>query len=739
MSRNALLFSFPPQIERIWPSTLKESYNEKMEEEQSITNELSELFNNILDNYIEDNKHINRHEAELTIKRNLELLEKQKSDESSIPPTYKKYLELKKRQLSIVSIEGEDIDYKTAKENMIKSLRDHPTYLTFGNKQPFDLEMLSPKYVELFKNIQSSPGLVLCYSQFKSVEGITIFSEVLKKNGYKDYVVKDDDEEISFKEGDMVRLKIQEDIFITCRIGAIKEGKYYIFNKYEIEENIRKTCNRNKIDNYLEVINRFESKFIVEEIKEYNKNYDYLGEFRGTYYLKIDEALIQDDIFHATYCTWTRELGNNLLYAFNKVTNRYGQEITLIFISQSGAEGISLKHIRQVNIMEPFWNKIKLDQVIGRARRISSHVSLPINQRNVKVYEYISKFTPKQMTNDWDNDVLVKLHINFKKYNISSFSSEINQKDQNRTSDEHLQKISKDKEDLISSFLKALRNSAIDCGFNYIENTKSLEDIKCINTQNLPPIEGNDKYIYLPGKHGGLNVIQKKSKSENSKELIRYTIDEKTTISTFRLVDTGKTGYYLFDLYEYFGLDIELARGTFKYNCIGSWQKNHLGEATFYLTSDFLEDKAKIERYRQIEKVRVDIETMHPQYKGIPKSNKLIIEWIDLIRCTLKDKQEQDSIPNELVIGMEEAEDKEEDREDEIILTEDDLREEKDYLNSEFKKLFESSIEEFKEVHKDKFNRDKIIKKKLKSIKKKSQEKFKKAQEIIKGVDTLFS
>ena len=69
----------------------------------------------------------------------------------------------------------------------------------------------------------------------------------------------------------------------------------------------------------------------------------------------------------------------------------YGQQCVLLLATQSGAEGISLKCVRQVHIMEPYLNNVRIEQVIGRARRIASHVKLPKDQRNVTVFKYIIK------------------------------------------------------------------------------------------------------------------------------------------------------------------------------------------------------------------------------------------------------------------------------------------------------------------------------------------------------------
>ena len=85
--------------------------------------------------------------------------------------------------------------------------------------------------------------------------------------------------------------------------------------------------------------------------------------------------------------------------SFNHKENIYGEYIQLILISSSGAEGISLFGVRQVHIMEPFWNYIRVDQVFGRAIRMRSHLDLPEDQRNVEQYLYLS-FLPSGDTFD---------------------------------------------------------------------------------------------------------------------------------------------------------------------------------------------------------------------------------------------------------------------------------------------------------------------------------------------------
>ena len=61
-----------------------------------------------------------------------------------------------------------------------------------------------------------------------------------------------------------------------------------------------------------------------------------------------------------------------------------------MIISSAGAEGISLTCVRQVHILEPFWNYVRIDQVLGRAIRMKSHEQLPKEERNVEQYLYLS-------------------------------------------------------------------------------------------------------------------------------------------------------------------------------------------------------------------------------------------------------------------------------------------------------------------------------------------------------------
>jgi SNF2 family DNA or RNA helicase len=67
--------------------------------------------------------------------------------------------------------------------------------------------------------------------------------------------------------------------------------------------------------------------------------------------------------------------------------NDPNSNVNVFLLSAAGGEGLDLKEVRDVIIMEPTWNEAKLNQAIGRAVRYKSHARLPINERNVTVYK----------------------------------------------------------------------------------------------------------------------------------------------------------------------------------------------------------------------------------------------------------------------------------------------------------------------------------------------------------------
>jgi superfamily II DNA or RNA helicase len=128
---------------------------------------------------------------------------------------------------------------------------------------------------------------------------------------------------------------------------------------------------------------------------------------------------------------------------FNVKENKDGKVIKIILISPAGSEGISLLNIRQVHVLEPYWNEVRIDQLIGRAIRQCSHADLPMKERYVDIYRYLAI-----------------------------------RKNNKETTDENIQNLANRKNELIESFLTTLKEIAVDCELFKNHNIQNNE-YKC--------------------------------------------------------------------------------------------------------------------------------------------------------------------------------------------------------------------------------------------------------------------
>jgi len=88
--------------------------------------------------------------------------------------------------------------------------------------------------------------------------------------------------------------------------------------------------------------------------------------------------------------------------------------------------------------MEPYWNQMRIEQVIGRGVRRNSHIALPANERNVEIFRYFSVFSKNNMPLSRD-----KL-----------------------TTDEHIEQLSLKKQNVINEVIQIFKECAFDCLLN---------------------------------------------------------------------------------------------------------------------------------------------------------------------------------------------------------------------------------------------------------------------------------
>ena len=120
---------------------------------------------------------------------------------------------------------------------------------------------------------------------------------------------------------------------------------------------------------------------------------------------------------------------------FNSPENKHGERIKVLLITPTFSEGVTLKNVRQVHIMEPEWNNSRMEQVIGRAVRNRSHADLPLEERKVDVYRYAA-VAPSNVDS-----------IDILKYKVAEM-----------------------KDRAIKTAERILKNAAIDCSLNKSRN-----------------------------------------------------------------------------------------------------------------------------------------------------------------------------------------------------------------------------------------------------------------------------
>ena len=263
---------------------------------------------------------------------------------------------------------------------------------------PEKLKDYSPKFLKILDQLKQEEniGLNLIYSQFRTLEGIGIFSLVLEANGYAKFKLS--------KESGKWKINIAKE--------DRSKPKFVLYTgteSVEEKELIRKIFNG-------------QWEFLPPELRE-------------------DVILLG------------KELSKDKDEYDESRKNMFGEIIKIIMITASGAEGISLTNVRFVHIMEPYWHPVRIDQVIGRARRICSHQDFTDEKlKTVTVFLYLMIFT-KQQKDEGSRELK-------NKDRSKRFPTEI------YTSDQALYEIALIKEDINKDLLHNLKEASIDCVFH---------------------------------------------------------------------------------------------------------------------------------------------------------------------------------------------------------------------------------------------------------------------------------
>ena len=263
------------------------------------------------------------------------------------------------------------------------------------NEAPFlaekHLDKYSSKFAKALDYIKRSKGLVYVYSEYLSA-GIVPFALMLEQNGFERYTV---DRETQLLE------------YPPNRAGGGGKAPRicYLCGKL-VGDKIHKTDHKWRVAKYIMITGSQDLSKITS------------GQASAVY---------------------------------NSEKNKYGEIVKVIIGTRVSGEGINFFRIRQVHILEPWFNMGRIEQIVGRAVRNCSHADLKPEERNVEVFPYASTPYVGKGTNNKERET--------------------------ETIDERNYRFSENKDFIIKQIERILKQQAIDCMLNINGNMNSKRTV----------------------------------------------------------------------------------------------------------------------------------------------------------------------------------------------------------------------------------------------------------------------
>jgi superfamily II DNA or RNA helicase len=199
------------------------------------------------------------------------------------------------------------------------------------------------------------------------------------------------------------RYKLRDD-------GFMNDLKKYSAKLYKLLENIKKSPGPVFIySNYVS----YGGTSLLRLVLRHHGYKDYSANGERNAFMMFDESSDAD----------TRERNRRV---FNSPENKNGDLIKIIVGSPIISEGITLKNVRQVHILEPSWNMSRINQIVGRAIRNLSHADLDENERNVRVYKYVSVYYKPKGELEETTTKVSQFFIDREKYILSEEKDRMN-------------------------------------------------------------------------------------------------------------------------------------------------------------------------------------------------------------------------------------------------------------------------------------------------------------------------
>lgn len=150
--------------------------------------------------------------------------------------------------------------------------------------------------------------------------------------------------------------------------------------------------------------------------------------------------------------TGSAEVGGDAdtqISAARAASNVDGNDIRVIIVTTKASEGVDLRFVRAIHILEPWYNLQRLAQIVGRASRHCSHALLPAPKRNFTLFLHAIRNTYTTGTTKVTAKAKAKATA-----------------DERETLDLRAYRISESKQSRINAVQRLLIGGAFDCALN---------------------------------------------------------------------------------------------------------------------------------------------------------------------------------------------------------------------------------------------------------------------------------
>lgn len=286
------------------------------------------------------------------------------------------------------------------------------------NEAPFadekHLNNYSTKFAKILEVIKKSKGLILIFSRLIE-QGTLPLALMLEQNGFMRSCIEGEDQLLDYNANKLKKGGPRRKICYLCGKEALDDDHH-----------------NEKSKNY--------------HIFKFAKYILYFSQSKDIVKISKDEALAK----------------------FRSNKNKYGEEIKIFIGTSAISEGLDFKNLRQVHILEPWYNLSRHEQIIGRAIRNQSHKELLEEENNVEIYQYAA-IMPKNK-----NILSNRETVDIKNYRIAE-----------------------NKDRIIKNITRIMKESAVDCALfrnsNIIDSNKKERQITS-SGEILRVSVGNDPF-----------------------------------------------------------------------------------------------------------------------------------------------------------------------------------------------------------------------------------------------------